>query len=270
MRRLAVLGLLHLAHQVLGDGCCTTKVVDSGTGDARDGTYTYSAIRGDLPVFCGDECMYTKEGASPDDLYCFGLGDLDSQCFAPVDSGVTAPLVAPIGGGEEEVPPGEYYANQLPGANTGSLQCNTQFSVLNEDRVSRLDLAALGALVSPGPSNTWSAKKLTFQRIDGESVGEVKFDHLVAVFAESDAGAILRLDMKASTPTSTDTATSRLVVRSGDGTDCSGPVLYETAYSIYSSDGANLLDIGTEGTAGQVTAWDQWNSNTRFHLNPLT
>ena len=62
----------------------------------------------------------------------------------------------------------------------------------------------------------------------------------------------------------------RLVVRSGDGSECSGPVLYQTEYSIYSSDGGNLLDIGTEGTGGQVTAWDQANSNTRWrnHKQP--
>jgi len=255
-------------------GCCGSKVVDSGTGDARDGIYNLTTTRFDLPVFCGDACVYSKVGSTPEDLYCFGDGDLDSMCYAPVEDNVTPPQVAPGGGGggvENEIPAGEYYTNNLPGSNTGSLQCNILFSVENEDRQSRLDLAAMGALVTFSPANNiWSARKLRFTRIDGESSGEVKFDHLVAVFATSDIGSILRLDIKAATATSTDVTTSRLMVKNGDSTDCSGPVTYETEYGIFSEDGVYTLDIGEEGTAGQKTPWDQANGNTRFHLNPLT
>jgi len=258
-----------LEASLVASSCCNTKVVDSGTGDDRDGTYYYNGTRSDLPVFCGDECVYTKEGSTPDDLFCFGLGDLDSQCFEPFTEGVTAPNRAPEGENEPEVPEGEYYFNRLPGDDTSILQCGQLFSIVNEDRQSRLDLNEMGALVSFGPDNTWTARKLTFKRIDGESAGEVQFDHLVGVFATSDAGAILRLNIKTATPTSTDTATSRFIVKNGDGTPCSGGVTYETEYTFFSEDAAYILDIGTEGTAGSVTGWDVASADTRFHLNSL-
>jgi len=261
--------LLGLHAGLVASNCCTTKVVDSGTGDARDGTYNLNGTRIDLPVFCGDECVYTKLGSTPDDIYCFGLGDLDSQCFEPVTESVTAPNRAPEGEIEQEVPAGEYYFNRLPGDDSSSLQCDQLFSIVNEDRQSRLDLSSMGALVSFGSDNSWTARKLTFKRIDGESTGEVQFDHLVGVFATSDAGAVLRLNIKTATPTSTDTATSKLFVKNGDGTPCSGTVTYETEYAFFSEDLAYILDIGAEGTGGSVTGWDTANADTRFHLNNI-
>jgi len=166
--------LLGLHASLVVSSCCNTKVVDSGTGDARDGTYYLNGTRVDLPVFCGDECVYIKEGSTPDDIYCFGLGDLDSQCFEPVTKGVTAPNRAPEGENEQEVPAGEYYFNRLPGDDSSTLQCDQLFSIVNEDRQSRLDLSSMGALVSFGPDNLWTARKLTFKRIDGESTGAVR------------------------------------------------------------------------------------------------
>jgi len=261
--------LLGLHASLVASNCCTTKVVDSGTGDARDGTYNLNGTRIDLPVFCGDECVYTKLGSTPDDIYCFGLGDLDSQCFEPVTESVTAPNRAPEGEIEQEVPAGEYYFNRLPGDDSSSLQCDQLFSIVNEDRQSRLDLSSMGALVSFGPENSWTARKLTFKRIDGESTGEVQYDHLVGVFATSDAGAVLRLNIKTATPTSTDTATSRLFAKNGDGTPCTGAVTYETEYAFFTEDLAYILDIGTEGTGGSVTGWDTATADTRFHLNNI-
>jgi len=258
---------LHLG--IVSSSCCNTKVVDSGTGDVRDGTYNLSGTRNDLPVFCGDECVYTKLGSAPDDIYCFGLGDLDSQCFEPVTEGVTAPNRAPEGGNEQEVPEGEYYFNRLPGDDSSTLQCGQLFNIFNEDRQSKLDLNSMGALVSFGSDNSWTARKLTFKRIDGESTGEVQFDHLVGVFATSDAGAVVRLNIETAPPTSTDTATSRLVVKNGDGSACTGSVTYETEYAFLTEDDAYILDIGTEGTGGSVTGWDVANADTRFHLNSL-
>jgi hypothetical protein len=261
--------LLGLHASLVSSSCCNTKVVDSGTGDARDGTYNLNGTRLDLPVFCGDACVYTKLGSTPDDIYCFGLGDLDSQCFEPVTEAVTAPNRAPEGENEQEVPAGEYYFNRLPGDDSGSLQCDQLFSIVNEDRQSRLDLSSMGALVSFGPDNSWTARKLTFKRIDGESTGEVQYDHLVGVFATSDAGAVLRLNINTATPTSTDTATSRLFAKNGDGTPCTGAVTYETEYAFFTEDLAYILDIGTEGTGGSVTGWDTANADTRFHLNNI-
>merc|ERR1712226_1766477 len=100
-----------------------------------------------------------------------------------------------------------------------------------------------------------------FKRIDGESSGEVQFDHLVGVFATSDAGAVLRLNIETATPTSTDTATSRLVVKNGDGTDCTGAVTYETEYALMTEDSVYILDIGNEGsvmadTNGKEEDWE--------------
>ena len=56
------------------------QVVETGTADVRDGTYTLNGTSSSLPVFCSDECVYTKDGASPHDFYCFGAGDIDSTC----------------------------------------------------------------------------------------------------------------------------------------------------------------------------------------------
>ena len=55
-------------------------MVETAAGDLRDGTYTLNGTSTDLPVFCADECVYTKDGASPQDFYCFGPGDVDSTC----------------------------------------------------------------------------------------------------------------------------------------------------------------------------------------------
>ena len=56
------------------------QVVNTGTGDPRDGSYSLNGSSENLPLFCGDDCLYTKDGSSPDDLYCFGPGDVDSTC----------------------------------------------------------------------------------------------------------------------------------------------------------------------------------------------
>ena len=55
-------------------------VETGGSGDLRDGTYSLNGTSESLPVFCQDECVYTKDGASPQDFYCFGPGDIDSTC----------------------------------------------------------------------------------------------------------------------------------------------------------------------------------------------
>ena len=37
-------------------------------------------------MFCADECVYTKDGEEASgDLYCFGPGDLDSECVVSRD-----------------------------------------------------------------------------------------------------------------------------------------------------------------------------------------
>ena len=37
---------------------------------------------------------------------------------------------------------------------------------------------------------------------------------------------------------------TRLVVKNGDGTDCTGAVTYETEYALMTEDGVYILDIG--------------------------
>ena len=51
---------------------------------------------------------------------------------------------------------------------------------------------------------------------------------------------------------------SRLVVKAGDGSDCSGAVQYGQQYGLFSGD--QRLDIGTGAL------WDQASSATRLHL----
>ena len=60
-----------------------SQVVETGSGDVRDGTYSLNGTSTELPVFCADECVYTKDGASGQDFYCFGPGDVDSTCEVP-------------------------------------------------------------------------------------------------------------------------------------------------------------------------------------------
>lgn len=251
-------------------GCCTSKVVSSGSSDLRDGTYSLNGTSYNLPVFCKDTCVYTKDGTTPDDLYCFGEGDLDSECFAPLPE-PTVPQGPPLegggAGGGEVAPPGGYYYNKLPGMETRALTCGEAISLVIEDRSTRLDLADQSQDV-PSSYNVWSSSKLRFDRIDGESTGDVQFDHLVGIFATADNGAIFRLDVKAPTVPSTTAATARLLVTSGDGTACSGNVQYGTEYALLSEDGTKRLDIGTEG-AGTPTTWDEANTNTRLHANVL-
>ena len=93
---------------------------------------------------------------------------------------------------------------------------------------------------------------------------------------------------------------TRLVVKNGDGTDCTGAVTYETEYALMTEDGVYILDIGkriekpsdtqtsyTEyfvqrrhfslfqqclcqqtyhlsGNEGSVTGWDVANADTRW------
>jgi len=248
-------------------GCCTSKVVASGRSDARDGNYTLNGTSYDLPVFCKDTCVYTKNGETADDLYCFGEGDLDSECIAPLPD-PTVPQGVPGGGGGGEVvpPPGGYYYNSLPGSVDRAIACGEVLSVVTEDRSTRLDLADMGEVLAS--YNAWSSSKLRFDRIDGESVGDVQFDHLVGIFATADNNAIFRLAVTAATEPGTTSGTARLKVTSGDGTACTGNLQYGAEYGIFSEDGTRRLDIGTLG-AGTPTPWDQANTNTRLHLNPL-
>ena len=103
--------------------------MNTGTGDARDGTYNFNKTLESLPVFCGDICVYSKENdADPNNLYCFGTGDIDSVCTAEGSPGPEAPTGAPVAGGqnknsEESVPSGEYYFNKLPGNVTRAVLC---------------------------------------------------------------------------------------------------------------------------------------------------
>ena len=59
-----------------------------------------------------------------------------------------------------------------------------------------------------------------------------------------------------------------MMVSSVDGTACTGPLQYETEYAVITSDGAGRLDIAVLG-GGTATPWDQANTNTRLHINPL-
>lgn len=105
-------------------------MVATGTGDARDGQYTFNKTLDTLPVFCGDQCVYTKDNdADPMNLYCFGTGDIDSTCVAEGATNPPAPEGAPVAGGSGggdtggSVPSGEYYYNALPGSVTRAVQC---------------------------------------------------------------------------------------------------------------------------------------------------
>jgi len=248
--------------------CCLQKEVSTGTGDDRDGVYNFNTTSSTLPAFCGDECVYTKEGS--EEIFCFGTGDIDSVCLAAGATDPPAPDAAPDISSDDDkifVPSGEYYYNQLPGTVTRAVECGETISMLTEDRMTKLDLSAMSSLVA-ADYEAWSSTKLVFDRIDGPSDGEVMFDHLVGIFATNDAGAMFRLKIAGDTLPSADTATTKLLVKSGDGTSCSGNVNYGVEYSVFTSDGVNRLDIGTLG-AGSPTTWDVNSVETRIHIDPL-
>lgn len=183
------------------------KVVDTGTGDPRDGSYSLNGSNANLPLFCGDDCVYTKDGSSPDDLYCFGPGDVDSTCSAPVTDPV-APEGAPEadrGETGEGAPPGEYYFNRYPGQENRALLCGESLSLLTEDRMNKLDLALENGPEDSGMFST----SLRFERIDGPSSGQVKFSHLLAIMATASTGAMFRLEIRGETGSSSDSATTR-------------------------------------------------------------
>merc|ERR1719312_179025 len=81
-------------------------------------------------------------------------------------------------------PPGGYYYNSLPGDVNRSLVCGEVISVVTEDRSTILDLGDMQEVLASYIA--WSSSKLRFDRIDGESVGDVYFDHLVGIFATAD------------------------------------------------------------------------------------
>jgi len=250
----------------LSNTCCLQKLVNTGTNDARDGRYSYNGTNAALPVFCADECVYTKDGEEASgDLYCFGPGDLDSECVAPGSTLPPDPEEAPSNGGGSGgsnkdtvlVPSGEYYYNSNPGSSNRSVQCGEEISVLTEDRLGKLDLSLVAALSVAAASTAWSTK-IKFDRIDGESSGDVQLDHLMGIFASSDTGALYRLQISEPALISSSASTTKLVVKAGDGSDCSGAVQYGQQYGLFTGD--QRLDIGTGAL------WDQASSATRLHL----
>ena len=58
-------------------------------------------------------------------------------------------------------------------------------SILDEGRDYKLDLGLKSNLSEAAASTAWSTTKLKFERIDGESSGDVQFDHLMGIFALS-------------------------------------------------------------------------------------
>jgi len=131
-------------------GCCQYKIVDSGLSDPRDGNYSLYTTSSDLPAFCQDDCVYNKNGEDSEALYCFGDGDLDSQCYAPLSDPTIPPGEPEPQANDNAPPPGAYYYNQLPGDNTGVLTCGTKIEIVTEDRMKMLDLSSMdGGLVLP-------------------------------------------------------------------------------------------------------------------------
>ena len=59
------------------------------------------------------------------------------------------------------------------------------------------------------------------------------------------------------------------MIKNGDGSACTGNVTYNVEYGVFSSDGANRLDIGTLGAGSSQTTWDINSGDTRLHVNPV-
>ena len=55
--------------------------------------------------------------------------------------------------------------------------------ILDEDRLGKLDLNLAKNLGVAANNTAWSSTRLKFERIDGESSGDVHFDHLVKITA---------------------------------------------------------------------------------------
>ena len=78
---------------LVAGNCCFMKSVN--WSDSRGGIYIFKTRgnRTTFPDVCDDECVYTKQNDYTGQLYCFGRGDLTSQC-----SGTSVVL---IGGGPQ-------------------------------------------------------------------------------------------------------------------------------------------------------------------------
>merc|ERR1712110_365768 len=90
-----------------------------------------------------------------------------------------------------------------------------------EDRLGKLDLSLAPALSVAAASTAWSTK-LKFDRIDGESSGDVQLDHLMGIFASSDTGALYRLQISEPALISSSASTTKLVVKAGTGLTARG------------------------------------------------
>jgi len=264
---LLIFGFLCNVNQVRA-GCCQYKIVDSGLADPRDGNYTLYTTSSELPAFCQDDCVYNKNGEDPEELYCFGDGDLDSQCYAPLaDPTIPPGEPEPLSNNDDNPPPGGYYFNQLPGNNSNPIVCGALFEMVTEDRMTRFDLATMGGGLVPASHSEWSSTGLYFERIDGASSGDVQYDHLVGIFADTDAGARYRLEVKNSA--GSQSSTQQLKVTNPDGSACSGNVAYGTEYALFTNDGTYRLDIGDTGTGNDKSTWMAANGGSRLHLEEV-
>jgi len=264
-RHKILLGIVLSQISLIDASCCSIKIVPGS--DPRSGKYLYNSTNFDLPSYCNDQCAYQKEGDTSDDLYCFGSGDLSSQCSGDFigdnktfnDGPDLEQRLREIDD-DDELQLG-YYESNYAGNNTENVTCGDIFR-LTDEMVTSLFTVTSGSAVAVSDT-AWSNSEIVLRRLDGESSGSVAYNHLVGIFAKStDDGRWYRLKITSGADTTTNDVNTRFKVVSADGTDCTGNVEYEKKMRIVTEDGSKMIDIGKP----EKVSWIESGQNTRFHL----
>jgi len=241
--------------------CCTIKAVP-GT-DMRSGTYLLNKTDFNLPEYCNDMCAYTKQGDNSGDIYCFGHGNLSSECTG---TRMTNNILPPGPGEELEEDDSEsfgYLVNDIPGNNTNNITCGDTIRINDETWSNILMIDSL-KMANDNSNTAWSNSELVLRRLDGESAGAAAFNHLIGIFAKNPANSRwYRLDVAAGTTATTNTAATRFKIVGADGAACTGAVQYETNLRIVTEDDAFMVDLH----AGTLVGWVYSNDGTKLHLD---
>ncbi|XP_023335535.1 uncharacterized protein LOC111706837 [Eurytemora carolleeae] len=248
--------------------CCTKKLVDGADGsDTRAGIYLFNMTNFDLPTYCKNECLYVKDGDDTGELFCFGEGDLNSQCTGEITEEVNAPPANNVQSAANKFIPG-YLTNDMPGANTNEIMCGETISISDELWERVLDIDAMGTKVAATSPSSWSNSGLIMKREDGPSTGAVSYNHLISVWVEDPASEkMYLLNLNMPTGRQTNNAFTRFKIVNADGSACTGSLQYETAFRLVTEDDQFMLDLSSD----VLLSWMDASSNTRLHFfNPPT
>jgi hypothetical protein len=148
------------------------------------------------------------------------------------------------------------------------VQLNEVVGIFSENGQFRLDIGTDAVKQNVLASHDSWATRLIIRRLDGQSTGPVRSNHVVGIFSENGQ---YRLDigtdaMKQNVAASHESWATRLKILQLNSSTL-GPVMYEDVVGIFSEDGKYRLDIGTDAMKQNVAAsHDSW--ATRLKIAP--